>query len=214
MSLSKVYRGDEFRELESFEFRSFAEKKSKVGPIGEASSSLNSVATPTQQQEVNDAFQRGRQEGTSAVETKLDTTLRALTQALDEVNQLRAAVARNSNQDMLRMVMAISEQVILRSLEVKPEILLTIIENALRSSVDADSYRIRVSSQDFELVNQQKPLFLASISGMKNISITADTAITPGGCRVESDLGDVDATIESQLEEIKKVLVGAIAGAE
>jgi flagellar assembly protein FliH len=80
--------------------------------------------------------------------------------------------------------------------------------------VDADSYRIRVSSQDFELVNQQKPLFLASISGMKNISITADTAITPGGCRVESDLGDVDATIESQLEEIKKVLVGAIAGAE
>lgn len=214
MSLSKVYRGDEFRKLESFEFRSFSEKGPSSSPAGDRLAESISAATPSQQQEVNEAFQRGRQEGSTAVESKLDTTLQALTQALEEVNRLRESVARNSSQDMLRMVMAISEQVILSSLEVKPEIVLTLIENALNSSVQADSYRIRVSAQDFELVNQQKPLFLASISGLKNISISSDADITPGGCRVESDFGDVDATIETQLEKIREVLVGAIAGAD
>ncbi len=213
MSLSKVYRGDEFRELESFEFRSFSEKKPSNAPAGDKLSAPTSGATPSQQQEVNEAFHRGRQEGSTAVESKLDKTLQALTEALEEVNRLRESVARNSSQDMLRMVMAISEQVILSSLEVKPEIVLSLIENALRSSVQADSYRIRVSEQDFELVNQQKPLFLASISGLKNISISSDAKITPGGCRVESDFGDVDATIQTQLEEIRRVLAGAIAGA-
>lgn len=214
MSLSKVYRGAEFRELESFEFRSFSDKKPSAAAAGDGSSVSAPVAPPNQQQEVNEAFQRGRQEGTTAVESKLDSTLQALTQALEEVNRLRETVARNSSKDMLRMVMAISEQVIRRSLDVKPEIVLSVIENALQSSVQADAYRIRVSSQDFELVNQQKPLFLASISGMKNISISSDGSITPGGCRVESDFGDVDATIETQLEEIRKLLVGSIAGVD
>ncbi len=112
------------------------------------------------------------------------------------------------------MVMAISEQVILRSLEVNPEIILSVIENALKASVQADAYRIHVSSQDLELVNQQKPLFIASTSGLKNISIISDAEIMPGGCRVESDIGDVDATIETQLEEIRKALAGVIAGAD
>jgi len=214
MSLSKVYRGEEFRDLESFEFRSFSDGKANGASMGENSAAVTTVATPNMQQEVNEAFNRGRQEGTTAVESKLDATLQAFTLALEDVNRLRKSVARNSSQDMLRMVMAISEQVILRSLEVNPEILLSLIENALQASVQADSYRIRVSPQDLELVNQQKPLFLASISSMKNISITADAEITPGGCRVESDFGDVDATIETQLEQIRKVLVGAIAEAD
>jgi flagellar assembly protein FliH len=217
MSLSKVYRGEEFRELESFEFRSFSEGKSSGVPVADslaAPSTAPPVTTSGLQQEVTEAFQRGRQEGATAVESKLDNTLQALTQALEDVGHMRESLARNSSQDMLRMVMAISEQVIRRSLDVKPEIVLSLIENALRSSVQADSYRIRVSPQDFELVNQQKPLFLASISGMKNISISSDAEISPGGCRVESDFGDVDATIETQLEEIRKVLVGAIAGVD
>jgi len=59
-------------------------------------------------------------------------------------------------------------------------------------------------------VTQQKPLFLASISGLKNLSIETDSEISPGGCRVDSDLGDVDATIETQLETIRQSLSEAI----
>ena len=210
MSLSKVYRGQEFSELESFQFRSFSnESPLEEHPAERAAEKPSQGPSPT---DVSDAFNRGRKEGAAAVESRLNATLQALTDALEEVNHLRESLARNSSRDMLRMVMAISEQVIRRSLEVQPEIILALIENALQASVQADSFRIHVSPQDLEMVKQQKPLFLASISGLKNIAFEADAAITPGGCRVESELGDVDATIETQLEEISKVLAGAIAG--
>ncbi len=210
MSLSKVYRGQEFSELESFQFRSFSDHGVPLAAAGSEHQVETAAIQMDSQQEVSEAFTRGRQEGAAAVESKLDSTLQALTQALEEVNRLRESVARNSSQDMLRMVMAISEQVIRRSIEVQPELVLSLIENALQASVRADSYRIRVSPQDLELVKQQKPLFLASISGLKNIALDADVTITPGGCRVESDFGDVDATIETQLDEIRKTLAGAI----
>lgn len=213
MSLSKVHRGEEFGELETFQFRSFSDQGSTaVNASNDSSPAPGPVTMVGSQQDVSEAFSRGRQEGAAAVESKLDGTLQALTQALEEVNRLRESVARNSSQDMLRMVMAISEQVIRCSLAVKPEIVLSLIENALQASVRADAYRIRVSPQDLDLVKEQKPLFLASISGLKNISLDADPAITPGGCRVESDFGDVDGTIETQLEQIRNTLAGAIAG--
>lgn len=212
MSLSKVYRGDQYSELESFRFRSFSDESPFGAASGESSSVPETRSPQDTQREVNEAFSRGRQEGAADVEAKLDSTLQAMTLALEEVNRLRESVSRNSSRDMLRMVMAISEQVIRHSLQVQPDAVLKIIENALQASVQADSYRIRVSPQDLELVKQQKPLFLASISGLKNISIDADSEITPGGCRVESELGSVDATIETQLEQIHKVLAGAVAG--
>ena len=106
--------------------------------------------------------------------------------------------------------MGFSEQIIHREVSADPKIILTIIENALQSSVRADQYRIRLNPADLENVTQQKPLFLASISGLKNLSIETDSSISPGGCRIDSDLGDVDATIETQLEAIHQALNEAI----
>ncbi len=106
--------------------------------------------------------------------------------------------------------MAVAEQVIRRSVDVDPNVVLSIIENALQASVRSDSYRICINPADLEAVTKQKPLFLASISGLKNISFEADSSISPGGCRVDSELGDVDATIETQLESIRHALNEAI----
>ena len=88
------------------------------------------------------------------------------------------------------------------------------IENALQSSVRSDQYRIRINPADLESVTLQKPLFLASISGLKNLSIETDPEISPGGCRVDSDFGDIDATLETQLETIRQTLSKAISDAE
>lgn len=219
MNLSKVYRGQEFSELEPFEFRSFSaptptkslaankDKKNTPTPAAPA-------PAPTNQQEVNDAHRRGRQEGSAAVEAKLGQTLKALTEALEEVSLLRETLARNSSQDMLRMVMAISEQVIRRALEADPQKILAVIENALQASIQSDYCHIRLNPQDMNLVKEHKPLFLASVSGLKNISFDADPTVSAGGCKISSDFGDVDATIESQLEEMRKALQDIITGPE
>jgi flagellar assembly protein FliH len=218
MSLSKVYRGQEFSELERFEFRSFSGAPPTKGAPAEKDKKIAPPAapppTPTNQQEVSEAHRRGRQEGSAAVEAKLGQTIKALTEALEEVSHLRETLARNSSQDMLRMVMAISEQVIRRALEADPQNILALIENALQASIQSDYCRIRLNPQDLDLVKEHKPLFLASVSGLKNISFDADPTVSAGGCKISSDFGDVDATIESQLEEIRKALQEIITGPE
>lgn len=220
MNLSKIYRGSEADGLQQFQFRSFGDNEPlsplapdvfKQGtPIGKTVKTISAPLAGQSKQDVEDAYARGRREGLAAAEEKLETTTQALASVLEEVSRLRESLAHNSRQDMLRLVMAVAEQIIRREVAADTGLILAIIENALQSSVRADHYRIRISPVDLEKVTQQKPLFLASISGLKNLSIEADASISPGGCRVDSDLGDVDATLETQLEAIQQVLKEAI----
>ncbi|MCD6582642.1 MAG: flagellar assembly protein FliH [Desulfuromusa sp.] len=221
MNLSKIYRGVDTNDLREFQFRSFGEtepgsplendgfvKSSAIATSVVASTSTSSANV------VEEAYARGRREGLDSAEDNLETSAQALAAAAEEISRLRESLAKNSGQDMLRLVMAVSAQIIHREVSADPKIILTIIETALQSSVRADQYRIRLNPADLENVTQQKPLFLASISGLKNLSIETDASISPGGCRVDSDLGDVDATIETQLEAIRQALSEAITDVE
>jgi flagellar assembly protein FliH len=222
MSLSKIYRGAEAAEMKEFQFRSFGEGDPQpfekggfsagelAAPVAPRAGAAVGAAPENSAQKIEEAFARGRREGVALAEARLETTVQALTQALEEVSRLREALALSGTQDMLRLVMAVAEQVVRRRIEVDQQVILEVIKNALQASVRSDSYRILISPADLELVTTQKPLFLASISGLKNLSIETDSTITPGGCRVDSELGDVDATIESQLDAIRQALAEAI----
>ena len=223
MSLSKVYRGAETADLKEFRFRSFGDGDPQ-SPFEAAAFSANEVPVPAParvpkapvepginlQHKTEEAYARGRQEGLALAEARLESTIQSLTQGLEDVCRLRESLAKSGTQDMFRLVMAVAEQVVRRQIEVDQNVILSVIKSALQASVRSDSYRVRINPADLETVTRQKPLFLASISGLKNLSIETDQAIAPGGCRVDSELGDVDATIESQLDAIRQALAEAI----
>jgi flagellar assembly protein FliH len=223
MNLSKIYRGTETAGIERFCFRSFGEDEplpsapaggviaAGTAPPGTRGSTV-AAPSPTSQQALQEAYARGQRDALENAGAGLEQTAQHLARVLAEVDQLRSTLIRRSREDMLRLVMAIAEQVIHQEISVQPAIVTRIIEQALQASVRADHYRIHINPADLAAVNEQKPLFLASISGLKNLIIEADQNITRGGCRVESDLGEVDATIESQLATIRQALREPAAG--
>jgi flagellar assembly protein FliH len=136
------------------------------------------------------------------VAKNLNDTAQTLGSAIVDISRLRETILSNSIDDMLRLVMAISRQVIQHEIETREELILTIITKALQAAIKADEFHIKINPHDFQVVTENKPLFLASISGLKNITFEADSSITRGGCLVESALGKVDATLDTKLDEI------------
>jgi len=213
MSLSKIYRGNDAAELKSFEFQSFGGKA--PSPAGPDKKAAPTPPPPTavaghSAQEVEESYARGFREGLEQAGQRLESATKALADALDEVSRLREKLAQNSRQDMLRLVMAVAEQVIRTQAAVDSGVVMNIIDNALQSAVRSDRYRVRINPADLAAVNEQKPLFIASVSGLKNLHIEADANISAGGCRVDSELGEVDATLETQLETIRQALTEAM----
>lgn len=222
MNLSKIYRGEEVANLKSFQFLSFGtlpEDASSGSAAGAAEIGSAQPAEPVgaeaiaghTAQEVEEAYARGYQEALEGAGQRLESATQALAAALDDVGRLRETLTRNSKQDMLRLVMTVAEQVIREQAAVDGKVVLNVIENALHEAVRSDHYRIFVNPQDLAAVVEQKPLFLTSISGLKNVHVEADETITTGGCRVDSEFGAVDATLETQLATIRAALHEALS---
>lgn len=226
MSLSKIYRGNENRTFEPILFADFdgngdtgfGESAVDLSPssapeaAGPAMSEVPSPPPVDVEALEQAAFERGREAGRRETETLLGQSAQALAEAAVEISQLRESLHKNSVEDMLRLVMAIAEQVIHVQVEQYGHIIVDTIERALKAAIKADEYHIRVNPQDLEVVKEKKPLFIASISGLKNIIFEGDAAIARGGCLVESTLGQVDATLESQLAQIRQHLTEQTGG--
>ncbi|NTV14040.1 MAG: hypothetical protein HGA96_08975 [Desulfobulbaceae bacterium] len=145
--------------------------------------------------------------GFNPQERQVNELLATLSENFSELSRLRKEVLTNSSDDMLRLVLAIAEQVIHCEVLSNPCIILATIEAALQAAIHADSYHVKVHPDDLALVREKKAQFMASISGLKNITIEGDATVSRGGCLVESELGQVDASIEGQLEELREKLL-------
>gem|GEM_PF-1979957 len=158
------------------------------------------------------AYAKGKKDGRAEAEKKFQSAARSLAAALEEVNGLRASVFEKSREDMLRLVMAVSRQVIRTEARENRDVIAKTIANALEAAVPSEEYYVRIHPADMEAVLENKPLFLASMKGLQNIHFTPDESISRGGAAAESRAGDVDATIESQLETIYEHLRYEIIG--
>jgi flagellar assembly protein FliH len=135
-------------------------------------------------------------------EEKLHSAIQALGSGLEQISCLRKSLLTKSKEDMVRLIMAVVKQVIHTDIEENKGIIVKTVIKTLESAVPADQYYIRVHPKDLNIVTENEPLFLAGMKGLKNIYFLADETISRGGCLAESQVEEVDATIDSQLKEI------------
>ncbi len=189
-------------------------RKNKEPEGGISSQEAESMRSQAYSEGWQEGYVQGKQAGREEADKELQEATQALAEALEKVNSLRSSLLRQNKQDMVRLVLTISEQVIQAEVRTREDIIQQAVEKAIQSAVQSEECRIKVNPRDMEVVQEKKPLFLASVSGLKDIVFEAEESVTPGGCIVESEQGMVDATIETQLEKIREQLFQLIKGGE
>jgi flagellar assembly protein FliH len=206
------YKQVRFQDLNTIsqEKGSFFELKFPVEPEDEKKEPDMEADTPKKIMDLEvikeEAYAKGKMDGHLEAEEKLHSATQALAAALEQISFLRKSLLLKSKEDMLRLIMAVGRHVIHTEIEEKEGIILQTLTKTLQSAVQADKYYIRVNPEDLNIVKENEPLFLASMKGLKNIYFLADDTISRGGCFAESQVGEVDATIESQLTGIFECL--------
>ncbi|MCA1797117.1 MAG: FliH/SctL family protein [Desulfuromonadaceae bacterium] len=180
----------------------------KKNPSPAAQNQGPASASETPQPEVDvaaleeEAYKKGVAAGKKEVEEKLAKATKALTEAAKKLSTQTESIMQRSAEDMLQLVMAIAERILHFEISEHKEVVVRVVQQTINSAVQAEEFHIRVNPEDIEVLNEHKPLFIASLSGLSNIEFIGDASITRGGCMLESPSGRVDATLETQLDEI------------
>jgi len=158
-------------------------------------------------QQLREAFSSGLQEGKNLAERGLVNVFRSLRGAAEEIRDLREKALRESEDELLDLVMMISRKVILG--EVRTD--RTILENMIRSAVaglsERDMITVRLNPDDHVLITSGHGDYFRQELMSDQICFKADSAVLPGNCQIDTELGTLDASIDAQLEEIYRHLL-------
>ena len=111
--------------------------------------------------------------------------------------------------DILEISVDIAKKIIKKEVESDPQVLVNTIVDVLKSvSKNEPKINIRVKPQAVNFVKDALPDITYQYGIDSKINIISDPSIEDGGCIFQTNNGIVDASIDTQLEIIKKALEG------
>ncbi len=151
----------------------------------------------------NDAIEAGYREGYA----------RGAAQWAEAVKSAQAslkAALEGAKPQVVRMALRVAEKVLRRKLETTPEAMLPMVDEALRSLQGQQQTRIvlRIHPADQPVLEGRRQHWLERHPSIGSLQIVVDESMSRGGCRIESEFGMVDATVETQIETIERHLLG------
>ena len=155
------------------------------------------------------AFQEGYQAGVEsarqAMQAEMTKTTQQCQQLLDEARHTKMAMFRSSEADMLRVCLAVAKRVVAAEVTTNSEVVCSILEEALSYIDQLDNLTLYVNQKDLETVLELMQINNLSDMGNKvTLDVQVDNRISPGGVRLDSEIGAVDARMETRLANVEK----------
>jgi flagellar assembly protein FliH len=155
-----------------------------------------------------DAFTKGYAQGERAgVEVggkRAEAMLRRLAQTLEELSGLRDTMVRQTERELVQLAVAIARRILQREVSVDPELTAALAHIALERLGGATPATVRLHPDDYATVTSGH----AMPFGGRQVEILPDPSVARGGCVVESAFGSIDASVDAQIDEIARAVLG------
>lgn len=159
---------------------------------------------------VEEAKEEGFREGFSKGR---DESLEQYKHLIEQANTIIAASNKDyqstidkSEETILHLAIQIAERIMKLELENRPESFLPIVKEAILSIKDQRELSIFLHPDNYEHVLTQKNELEKVLDSKATLSIFINERLDVGSCVIEHPFGKVDASIDTQLNQIKQVL--------
>jgi flagellar assembly protein FliH len=154
-----------------------------------------------------EGYQLGIQDGTLHAEQQYQLQLNKAAAILEQAYEEKTSIIKEAEPFVIELSTEIAKKVLQQELKANPESLLFLIKQTLSTVYETASLSIGVAPEDFAFVQKQREQLLAVDNGQVEVKIIPDYSIEQGGCIIRTSSGSIDARIDVQLSEIKKVLL-------
>lgn len=162
------------------------------------------------------AYKRGIAEGKHAAINEAEAMLK--NQELEfqlSVNSLFGAMTeaqqqflQKSEESVLKLALQIAERIIKYQITLDNEIVVEQAKMAVKRIIGIERVKLLVNPADEAILKKYRKAVHEASDAIKEVLIEADEKIEQGGCVIESDAGNIDARISTQLAKIQEALLG------
>jgi len=158
-------------------------------------------------QRISNAFNAGLKEGKDLAERGLINVYRTLRASSETIHNLRDKIIRESEDELIKLVMLVARKVILREITQDPSILAGVVQNALAGLSAREEITVRINPDDYLLIASGRDDMLHNELLNERLLLKPDPSVGSGFCLVDTAMGTIDASLDGQMDQIYRSLL-------
>ena len=157
----------------------------------------------------SEALRQGAAQGREQAKQDLLPSLIAFADAAQALIVFEEQLISRYTPQMVELALEIAEKITGQTLNDHPDVVESVLQRAKHEVADARQIRIWLHPADFQLLSEIRPdLVKMGDEAGRKIDVATSEEISRGGCRLETEIGLVDATVPTQFDEIRRQLLG------
>jgi flagellar assembly protein FliH len=141
------------------------------------------------------------------IDARLETALPALQAAAEALQAERDRWLIRWEQTAVRVGVAIAEKLLKTQIATRPELASGMIAEALRLAAGQPRVTVHLHPDDLAAWGDRAPRIVESLTACADSTLIADPLVARGGCRIQTQHGEIDARVETMLERLAEELV-------
>jgi flagellar assembly protein FliH len=158
------------------------------------------------EQRVKDAHAAALREGEAAARTRalaeVQPVIEKLARSIEDLAQIRGRLRKQAEGDTIKLSLAIARRVLRRELAIDSDAMRGLVIAALEKLQAQEICRVRTNPAQAAAITA----CLRESASNAKVEIIPDGSLQPGGVVFETNHGNLDASVDSQLAEIERGL--------
>lgn len=158
----------------------------------------------------DEGYTAGHAAGMAAAQAQLASLVATLEAAAHGVEAAHDDFLLIAEARAVDLALALAEKVIGAVLDVRPELVVEVATGALRRAAERDHVVVLVNPDDLAVVRESAAELSAALGGIRRLEIVPERRVVRGGCLVQTAEGEIDATLQVQLDRAREVLTAGL----
>jgi flagellar assembly protein FliH len=152
----------------------------------------------------NEGRENTREELKSEFEKLFEEHSKMYNSVINKINEQTAGYSKIFETLVIDLAFMIAEKITQTELS-KKIIINETLRNSLKKVIGSNNIIARLNPGDLKIISEKTSL-IAKDCNLSHVKFEADEHISPGGCFIETEIGNVDARISTQFAELKKIV--------
>jgi flagellar assembly protein FliH len=144
----------------------------------------------------------GRQQAIEEFRLQFTQAVGALTEAMTDLEAGRGELEAAALEEVVALSVAVARRVTKRQGQVDPAVLTENLREAMKLVVHGADVKVAIHPSQRAALEVALPALRLEVPRLGHVELTDDPSVEPGGCRVYAGGGQIDATLDEQLDRV------------
>ncbi len=167
---------------------------------------LEKLKEKTLEQARKEGFAKGLEEGKIQARHSLGAEFATIKNMIEQLNIHKKSIMENLEEDILTVSIAIAEKIVREKVDKNEEYVLQSLKFILMTIPQIKKLIVYLNPEDYALFNSKKEQLGDLLNRYEEVKVVDDKRVEKGGVVVETENGNIDGQVSSQIEKISKEL--------